>query len=233
VDEIQEGRISTGLDYLDFTSDFPDCAENVEKVGALAVLVGLISSEDSLVVRRSLEVLNMYLPNNPRIQLSAALRYECLPALKSALKRHETNNDITHLCFSVMGSLIRNVAPLEGSFIREGYVSYIVRIAESTSDMKTIQKVISIVSSLANANDLKSTEAQLKAFVLHIYGNHGTSFTPHDIQFWELASRLSLICDFGTSCRDIFLIRKTWIQSQVKEVQNEYSTELEVLNALQ
>ena len=168
VDEIKEGRISAGLDYLDYTSDFPDCAENVETVGALAVLVGLISGEDHLVVRRSLEVLNMYLPNNPRIQLSAALRYECLPALKSALQRYQNNNDIQHLCLSVMGSLVRNVAPLEASFIRDGNVRFIISSARATRDMKTIQKVVGIVSSLGNANDLKSVEDDVATLIKFI-----------------------------------------------------------------
>jgi hypothetical protein len=130
-----------------------------------------------------------------------------------------------------MGSLVRNVAPLEASFIRDGNVRFIISSARATPDMKTIQKVVGIVSSLGNANDVKSVEDDVATLIKFIYENHGVLF-PHDaIQFWELASRLSSICRFGITCKDLFDIRRSWILSQSKESQEDYSVEIEQLNS--
>jgi hypothetical protein len=229
VGEIKDGKISAGLDYLEYTSDFPDCAENVEKVGALAVLVGLISSDDPLVVRRSLEVLNMYLPNNPRVQLSAALKYECLPAVKSAFERHIEDVEVLHMSLSVMGSLIRNVVPLEASFIRERNVQSLIDYARKTTNMKSLQKIVSIVSSLTDHKAMNELEDDIYSLVQYIYGNHMQKFRPDDIQFWEVASRLSQFGQCRVVCKDLFDIRISWIQALDTDSQSDYSSELEML----
>jgi len=231
VSEVKEGKVSAGLDILDYTSDFPDCAENVEKVGALAVIIGLITSEDPLIARRALEVLNMYLPNNARIQLAAALKYECLPAIKRSLERYYDNGEVLHLCLSVMGSLIRNVAPLEASFIREGNVQSLVGYAKTISDMKSLQKIVGIISSLSTNNDLSNLEDEVHSLTVYVYENHGT-FDSQDIQFWEVASRLSQIGKCGSVCTAMFESRRRWIKSLSESSQCDFSLELETLEQI-
>lgn len=223
IEEISEGRISAGLDLLDYVSDFSDCAEEIDKRGGLEVLISLISSTDVRVVVRALGVLTLYLPNNPRIQLAASLRHDIVGKLKLAIVAHSDEISVIHSAISVMGATIRNVVPLENAFVKEGGCTFIVDIAMQSTDISVVQKVCTIITSLSERNSLADNSERISNLIERIYGSG--LFDPKDIQFWEIAASLWRAASFGPYIRsDSIAKRLSWIGEQ-----EEYATERDIL----
>ena len=229
VTEIEEGRIPSGLDLLDYVSDFPDCAINVELLGALRVLVMLVRSENVEVVKKALLVLGLYLPNNQKIQLAAALKHDCLNVLKGAISTHADDSVAVHSCISAIGSLVRNEATLERSFIRDGGVEYLCKLATSSADMKTVQKVAAILSSLL-IHDLTMSMGAIRQLVSEVYGSE--VLDPTDIQFWETLAQLACGLVPGDGMAAIIARRRAWLASLNPDARTEYALEIDLLNAI-
>lgn len=195
VEEIHEGRISSGLDMLDYGSDMLECAENVDKVGALVVLIDLIKSSSSDVVVRSLNILSLYLSNNPRVQIAAAIKYELMIKLRETLSISLEDRSVTHAILSAFGALVRNVEVLENSFIRDKYIDALVSLAVETDDIVIVQKVVSLVASLGERHG-QEVLPFARALIERVHSVKG-EFDPSSIQFWEIASRLLFIEGVG------------------------------------
>lgn len=228
--EMSEGRVSAGLDLLDYASDFPDCAENVDKLGALGPLVRLVGSNDINIVTRALEVLTMYLPNNPKVQLGAALRHDCLTFLKGAIASFSHDPVTVHFSLSAMGSLVRNVASLENSFIRDGGVEYLCALGLKCTDSKIVQKIAAIISCLMQSNDLSKREGQIESLVLHTF--QSSYFQKDNIQFWEIMSSLGMSLRGNSSIRSALADRKQWILTLPAGDKEDYMSELEALSSI-
>ena len=223
IDEISEGRVSAGLDLLDYVSDFPDCAEDIDKRGALKPLIALISSPESGVIIRALEVLTLYLPNNPRVQLAAALRYEMMQKLRICIRTHATEPTVIHSGLSVMGATIRNVVPLENSFVKDGGCEFIVEIGSTSNDKSVVQKVCSILVSLKERHSLTENSDSISKMLERIYSSD--IFDRSDIQFWEIIA--SLCSKSNVEEKNLLRLiaqRLEWIGDQA-----EYDSEREIL----
>lgn len=225
--EIQAGNFSTGLDLLDHVSDFPDCAINVEVLGALRELVSLITANDAAVVIRALEILGLYLPNNPKIQLSAALKHDCMKSLKASIQQHATNPIVIHGCVSIIGALVRNVAPLERSFIREDGINFLIGICLTYTDAVISRRVCSILASLGQRNDLKAFGTQIDKLLAHIYGNGELPLD--NIQLWESVASLVVVTDINDTTLALVKRRIAWIKSLQGNGSNDYEAEIETL----
>jgi hypothetical protein len=212
IEEIAQGRTSAGLDLLDYASDFPDCAEDLDKRGALQPLVSLISSSDSRVVVRALEVLTLYLPNNPRVQLAAALKYEIVAKLKECIIQRPTDIAVIHSAVSVMGSTIRNVVSLENSFIKEGGCEFIIQLGSNLSDKAVVQKVCAIASSLSERHSLSEKSMMISLLLEKIYSSE--LFERCDIQFWEIVASLSKSFSRDERLSPLITQRLEWIGDQ-------------------
>lgn len=228
--EMSEGRISAGLDLLDYASDFPDCAENFDQLGALGPLVRLVGSSDINIVRRALEVLTMYLPNNPKVQLAAALRQDCLTFLKGAIARYSQDPVTVHFSLSAMGSLVRNVASLENSFIMTGGVEYLCTLGFNSTDNKIVQKIAAILSSLMQGNDLSERKGQIESFVVNTFKS--PSFPKDNIQFWEVMSSLGMSLQGNSSIQSALKDRKQWIMTLPAGEEGDFKSELETLSSI-
>jgi|LauGreDrversion4_2_1035121.scaffolds.fasta_scaffold33523_2 hypothetical protein len=231
VNEILDGKISAGLDLLDYTSDFPDCADELDKIGALVVLLNLVKSSDENVVRRALEVLNMYLPNNQRVQLAAQLKYHALEIFKAVGSRFRGNDEVIHSSLSAIGSLIRNVDSLEKDFVRENNISFLVDAALESNFEQTVQKSVGIVCFLYDRHDLSSNLIEIENLARSIYSRRGTIFKDDSIQFWEIAARLSHVRGISPSISEMFRQRLAWIMARRVTERNDYSEEFQILSS--
>lgn len=230
VKEITDGRASAGLDLLDYTSDFPDCAEELDKVGALAVVLNLVKESDEHIVRRALEVLNMYLPNNPRVQLAAQLKYNALEVLKSAISRFSGNDEVIHSSLSAIGSLIRNVESLEKGFVRDKNIEFLVQIALESNIEHTVQKCVGILCFLYEKHELQSHIRELEKLAQSVYSRRGTVFGHESIQFWEIAARMSNIRGLSPTCLGLLKQRLEWIMARPKAERDDLSEEVRILS---
>lgn len=228
VQEIKEGRISAGLDMFDYTSDFLDCAENFGKVGGLECVVSLLTNENPDIVRRAMEILGMYLPNNARLQLEAALKQNCLYQLNEVINTHRDNCSLITTAVSVIGGLIRNVTVLETNFVKNEGVESLLDLPYVASDSRLLLKVVSIISFLASRHDLRSKNAAFNELLIEVYCNDSLNKT--DLQLWEvLASFLSSVSLNEETVRNIRK-RMSWIIALDDSVAQDYEAELASLN---
>ena len=231
VHEISDGKISAGLDLLDYTSDFPDCAEELDKVGALSALIELVKSTDALIVRRALEVLNLYLPNNPRVQLAAGMKFDAMSVFKSAILRLREDDEVVHASLSAIGSLIRNVEPLEKGFVRDGNLEFVVEIATHSNVAHTVQKVVGIVCFLSERHDLLSHKAVIEKLTKAVYSRRGTLFDNENVQFWEIAAKMIQIPCLSPECSILFKDRLQWLKHLEGHAQEDFSEEIRILSS--
>jgi hypothetical protein len=230
--EIAEGKISAGLDLLDYTSDFPDCAAEFDKVGTLSAVIKLVNSLDPLVVRRALEVLNLYLPNNPDVQLAAGSKYDALSIFKTALTRFRSDDEIVHSALSSIGSLIRNAEPLEKGFIRENNIDFIVEVAIGSIVEHTVQKVIGIVCHLSERHDLSLHISAIENLTRVVYSRRGSAFLNENVQFWEIAAKLSQIPSLCSDCFVLFRGRLQWLEDLSADAKQDFNEEIRILSSI-
>ena len=227
VTEIQEGRISVGLDMLDHVSDFPDCAENIEILGALKELVDLLKHDDRNVVKRTCEILTLYLPNNPKIQLAAALKHNCMSTIKSCILKHTDDSEVMTLGLSVLGNLIRNVAPLENGFLRESGVRFTVSACRTSFSPGSVQKVCSLLLSLAQRHDLTNERGEVEGLIHLAYTSD--IIERDNIQVFETLAALVARVGAADSVRDAIRQRLKWLDSLEETPRLNFSAELEIL----
>jgi hypothetical protein len=227
VAEIQDGRISVGLDMLDHVSDFPDCAENIDTIGALMELINLLKSEDRNVVKRTCEVLNYYLPNNPKIQLSAAVKYNCISNLKSCLEERAQDNELISSFLSVLANVIRNVTPLENGFIREGGISFVSYIVRSRLTVGSVQKVCGLLLSLSQRHDLSSHKKEMEDMLFFVYNSD--ALPKDNVQVFETLAGLVAWLGASDILRDAIRIRLGWIESLDLTQQEQFTGERDLL----
>jgi hypothetical protein len=225
--EIQKGRFSSGLDLLEHVSDFPDCAENVELLGGLKELVALVWNSDPSVVGRTLSVLNLYLPNNPKIQLAAALKHECLRALKAAVAANRDNAVIITLCVACIGNLVRSVTALENSFVRDGGITYLCELAAGSSVQSAVSKVVNLIFALRERCESSSDVDRVVVLVERIYD--GVSFDRKDIQLFESTAQLVVALKLGNRVGTQLKSRMSWIESQDPAAVGDYTTETDFI----
>ena len=226
--EIQEGRLSSGLDLLEHVSDYPDCAENIEVIGALKPLIELISNPDPKVVERSLEVLSLYLPNNPKIQLAAALKHASLDGLKSASHSHQTNDRVVSLCISTIGHLVRNVSPLENTFLKDGGIRFVCDTVARCFTVSTIKRASNLIVSLMQRHTISRSDVDvLRSLLVRVYETE--SLDRSDIQLFENAASLVVLVGVSDSLGSAVTERVRWIKSLDPESQRDFSVELESL----
>lgn len=227
-EEILAGRVSAGLDMLDYTSDFLDCADNIELLGALGPLISVLDSEDPHAVKRALEVLTMYLPNNPRIQIAAQVKHNSFDRIRQAVNRHMHDRIVVQLSMAVLGSLIRNVGTLEASFVREGGVEYLLDVFSGyMEDTRVIQKIVGTLSTLIEGRDLSRYFTDFVARLTAIYISG--AYPKDDIQFWEVMAIFAIKLRTLTGSPIPTEVRLCWISSLTDTDQDEYRTELEIL----
>jgi hypothetical protein len=226
--EIQEGRLSTGLDLLEHVSDNLDCAENLDSLGALKPLVDLLSNPDQKIVQRSLEVLNLYLPNNPKIQLIAATNHGCLDALKTTIEAHRTNNLVISLGISTIGNLLRNVIPLENSFLKDRGLRYTCEIVLTSFTPSVVKRSCNLMASLIRRHTISSSDVDvIRQLLVRVYETE--FFDKFDIQLFENVANLAGAVGMSDSLRQAVAERVQWIKSLETESQSEFNVELECL----
>ncbi len=181
ISEINENKVSAGLDLLDYTSDFLDCAPHLEKIGGTQALFKLLSSSDGDIVRRALEVLALYLPNNPVVQLASAFRYDGLTQLFQCAARHGSCNDILYSSLSCIAGLIRGIDRLEILFIEQEGPVVLLRVFGSNNNERVLRKILSIMNSLEEKIDLSE----------FVESGYSKAVAPDDIQYWELLATLA------------------------------------------
>jgi hypothetical protein len=230
--EIAEGKISAGLDLLDYTSDFPDCAAEFDKVGTLSAVISLVNSPDPLVVRRALEVLNLYLPNNADVQLAAGSKYDALSIFKTALTRFRSDDEIVHSALSSIGSLIRNAESLEKGFIRENNIDFIAEVAIDSIVEHTVQKVIGIVCHLSERHDLSLHISAIENLTRIVYSRRGGAFLNENVQFWEIAAKLSQIPSLSSDCFVLFRGRLQWLEGLSADAKEDFNEEIRILSSI-
>jgi hypothetical protein len=225
--EIQEGKVSSGLDMLEHVSDYLDCAENIDKLGALEELVKLLGTSDSKILRRATEVLNLYLPNNPRIQLAAALKYNCLGLLKNAIKLHSQDSVALTGCLASIGNLIRTVEPLEKGFIRDDGVGFILDCISDSGTVGSVHKVCSLIFSLTARHDLTCYHEKIARTLCPIYSE--ASFSGREVQMFEIMANVAVSCTKDEALSIALRSRRAWISSLSDEEMADYVGELELL----
>ena len=230
VSEISSGKVSTGLDLLDYTSDFPDCAQELDKLGALLAVLELVKSDDSLVVRRSLEVLNLYLPNNPPVQIASQVKYGALDLFKGVIGRFQRNDDVVHSALSTMGSLIRNVDFLEKGFLQEENLKLLVQIAELSDIEHTVQKAVSIMCHLSERHDTSRFAGLIERITIAVYSRRGSAFANDNVQFWEIAAKLKQIPGSTETCQSLFRQRLEWLLDLGDASREIYAEEIRILS---
>lgn len=228
--EIQNGKLSSGLDMLEHVSDFPDCVENIDKLGALKELVELLSSTDINILKRCTEVLNLYLPNNPRIQLAANLKYDCLNLLKNAIKAHSEDSVVVTGCLSTVGNLVRNVEPLERSFIKDGGVEFILDTVARTMTVGSVQKGFSLIYSLSTRHDLSQYRDMISETLCRVYSSD--RFSGQEIQMFEIMASVAGSCALDDNSKKALEVRRVWISSQESSVREDYETELGIISEI-
>jgi hypothetical protein len=226
--ELQEGRLSAGFDMLEHVSDFPDCVENIDILGALKEVVSLLNSHDGLVVKRSAEILNMYLPNNPKIQIAAEVKYGCLKALRTAVQANSSDKQILSACLSATANLVRNVETLENNFIKNDGVKLFCDSCRENMTPSIVQKVCGLLYSIGQRHDLSAHGQCIQDLILAIYLNPTLAKT--SIQMFETVANLASLQTLSADLREALLDRRRWIQSLTSEGKTDFEPELLILN---
>lgn len=230
VQEISEGRVSAGLDLLDYASDFLDCAENFGKIGGLECVINLLKDENPELVKRAMEILTAYLPNNARLQLEASLKHDCLNQLKMVITSHPMNRETVAGAVSVIGSLIRNVTVLESSFIRDGGVEFLSELVTTDSDQRLTLKIVSLFFFLASRHDLTSKASIFNGNIRSIYTSESIDQT--DIQFWETVSNFISLVNISKDTGICISKRIQWVSSLEAEAAADYNEEIAMLRLI-
>ena len=228
--EIQDGKLSSGLDMLEHVSDFPDCVENIDKLGALKELVELLSITDINILKRCTEVLNLYLPNNPRIQLAANLKYDCLNLLKNAIKIYSEDPVVVTGCLSTVGNLVRNVEPLERSFMKDGGIEFILETVTRTMTVGSVQKGFSLIYSLSTRHDLSPHSDMISETLCKVYSSD--RFSGRELQMFEIMASVASSCALDDNSKKALEVRRVWISSQESSVREDYETELGIIREI-
>ena len=229
VQEIRSGKASVGLDLLDFTSDFPDCAENFGKVHAMECVIKLVESENPDVVKRALEVLALYLPNNPSLQAHAS-GIGCMESLRLTIKFHSGNEEVLVAAISAMGSLIRNAATLEADFIANEGIQYLGSLVAQAKSVRMKQKIISLLLFLSQGHDLSSHAGLFNGIIRDIYSTGDVEAA--NVQFWEIVSAFVAQVRLESATVTCVSARKSWLTRLDKDSQECHSIELSNLNGL-
>ena len=228
VTEIQEGRVSVGLDMLDHVSDFPDCAENLDKLGALKELVQLLRHSDTNVIKRTCEVLGLYLPNNPKIQMAAAINYACLDVLKESISKHVDDPEVTTCYIAVVCGLIRNVTALENSFLADDGVNFMCSTCLKSLTAGSVQKVCGLLLSLNQRHDLLTQRQTITELLCTVYVS--PTLYMKNIQLFETVANLASGFVAIDAIQCVLSERRTWIESLPLESRSDFANELDVIN---
>ncbi len=200
VQEIHENGISAGLDMLDFGSDILECVENIDKLGGLKVMIDLVKSDSPDTVIRASNVLHLYLSNNPRAQIAASVRYDLMKILRHSLEVFRDNIPVINALLSTFGGLVRDVAVLENSFIKDHHIDNLVSLAEQLSDSSCVQKIVALVSYLMTEHS-ERVSPFAERLIVRVYASN--DFDCMNIQFWETASRLVMSKDMKLRHREL------------------------------
>lgn len=224
VEEIKDGRVSAGLDMLDFASDILESVENIDKLGGLKVLIDLIENDSPDTIVRASSVLHLYLSNNPRAQIAAAVKYDLMAKLKNAIGIYRNSVPVLHGVLSTFGALVRNVEVLEKSFINQGYAAHLVELTEEISDSSCVHKVVALIAYLMADHTDKVLDLADR-LVVRVYGSG--VFDINEIQFWETCSRMFSFGGMKDRHRNLLDNRINTIQRTSNPL--DFEQELEIL----
>jgi hypothetical protein len=133
---------------LDDCSDFPECAENFHKHEEFFEHVDAFIAENEQggeeKVSRLLSVLNLYISNNPVLQLTLAKKQKFLPKLMQLAM----NQGNALAVVKSIGAVIRGVPQLEQGFIKEKGDLWLLEVAKQSEKTEVKEKCLQLVEHL-------------------------------------------------------------------------------------
>lgn len=132
--------------------DYPEISRQLDKLGALKVLLDLSKDPNASVAQLALQILSFALPNNQKLQLETWN----LGGLETLMQGTQSSTDLTENAnrFGALSGLIRHVRCIEQDFIARGGCNAIAAALVS-ANRKVQVKSASLLRHLCNENVLK------------------------------------------------------------------------------
>lgn len=194
-----EAMVQTALEVIDKSCDDPDCARNAEKLGGVQTLLDLLAAYPSPIKTRTLEILALFLSNNPNIQ-EAGVKRGALPIFSTIVRDAPVGSEERLKAFRAVVALVRNYEAFEQKFFEEedGF-SMVLSCMALEEDPRTQEKAVSFIQNLTANGRFKDKEdaVRISSALSALLGTDGNG-----IQYRETLAQCSsaLVQAFPESC---------------------------------
>jgi hypothetical protein len=163
-EERTDATIITALEIIDRCCDDPDCARNAEKLGGMQTLIDLAQAKGGNIRVRTLEILALFLSNNPSMQ-EVGLRRGFLEVFLGLVRNAAVGSEERLKAFRSLVALVRAVDENEDKFMKdEGGIKLVFECLGCGEDARTREKALNYVTSLGSRQRLqKEADADLLA----------------------------------------------------------------------
>jgi len=154
-EERTDATIITALEIIDRCCDDPDCARNADKLGGMQTLIDLAQAKGGCIRVRTLEILALFLSNNPSMQ-EVGLRRGFLEVFLGLVRNAPVGSEERLKAFRSLVALVRAVDANEDKFMKdEGGIKLVVECLGCGEDARTREKALNYVTSLGSRQRLQ------------------------------------------------------------------------------
>jgi len=154
-EERTDATIITALEIIDRCCDDPDCARNADKLGGMQTLIDLAQAKGGCIRVRTLEILALFLSNNPSMQ-EVGLRRGFLEVFLGLVRNAPVGSEERLKAFRSLVALVRAVDENEDKFMKdEGGIKLVVECLGCGEDARTREKALNYVTSLGSRQRLQ------------------------------------------------------------------------------